>query len=108
MPKTNDDEDEDEIGEDEDEDESEDYDESLSDQDEITKMHLKSPSEHPEWKWTMSWKSWQLLCDWSVRARYTDPDNFEMYIYNDFHGYGMIEMVENAVGSLDCFGGYLT
>jgi hypothetical protein len=27
------------------------------------------------------------------------PDFFDMYIFNDFHGYGMIELAENAVSA---------
>jgi hypothetical protein len=60
-------------------------------------MWPKPASEHPEWKWTMMWKSWQMLCDFSVRAKYTFPDYFDMYIFNDWHGYGIMELAENAV-----------
>ena len=48
----------------------------------------------------MMWKSWQLLCEWSARGNYTIPDLFGMYIFNDFHGYGMMELAENAVSVL--------
>ena len=89
-------------GDDDDEDDDdaeEDEDDSSLEQSSGTKMWRKSAAEHPEWKWTMMWKSWQLLCDYSVRAKYTMPDFFDMYIFNDFHGYGMIELAENAVGA---------
>ena len=42
-------------------------------------------------------KSWMTLCDASREASYRSPDNFGMYIYNDFEGYGLMEMVENCL-----------
>ena len=91
-------EDDDEAEEDDDEAEEDDDDSSWK-QSSGPKMWSKPAAEHPEWKWIMMWKSWQLLCDYSVRARYTLPDCFGMYIFNDFHGYGMIELAENAVSA---------
>jgi len=43
------------------------------------------------------WKSWEMVCEWKRLASYTDPDNFKMYIYNDFNGYGLQELIENRV-----------
>lgn len=96
--------------EDEDEDENEDEDEAedVAAADESNQESTSKPApppkmwpmpavDHPEWKWVMLWKSWQLLCDYSIRTKYTNPDHFDMYIYNDFHGYGMMELAENAV-----------
>jgi hypothetical protein len=60
-------------------------------------MHGKLASDHPEWKWTMMWKSWEYLCDGVREAAYTDPDNFGMYVYNDFHGYGVLSLAERQV-----------
>jgi hypothetical protein len=60
-------------------------------------MHGKLAKDHPEWKWTMMWKSWEYLCDWLRLAGYTDPDNFGMYVYNDFHGYGVLSLGERQV-----------
>ena len=37
------------------------------------------------------------MTEYERRATYTDPDNFDMYIYNDFHGYGFQELLENLV-----------
>lgn len=38
-----------------------------------------------------------MLCEWTTRGNYTVPDYFGMYIFNDWHGYGLQEMAENAV-----------
>lgn len=60
-------------------------------------VSLKPAAEHPEHKWIVMWQTWKMLCEWRRRASYTDPDNFSMYIYNDFNGYGLQELVENFV-----------
>jgi hypothetical protein len=60
-------------------------------------MHGKLAADHPEWQWTMMWKSWEYLCDGVREAGYTDPDNFGMYVYNDFHGYGVMGLAERQV-----------
>ena len=60
-------------------------------------MFKKSPSEHPDWKWVMMWESWKNFCEYNKRADYTHPDLFHMYIYNDFHAYGLQELIENMV-----------
>jgi len=67
---------EDEDGEDDDGDEEDSTDRSL---------HLKSASEHPDYKWVIMWQSWTMLTDCMRRATCTNPDSFDMYIYNDFH-----------------------
>lgn len=60
----------------------------------------KPASEHPEWPWVMMWQSWTIRCDWNRFMTYRDPDNFGMYIYNDWFGYGIQELQENLVCSL--------
>lgn len=60
-------------------------------------IHGKLAKENPEWKWTMMWKSWEYMCDWVRESSYTNPDNFHMYVYNDFHGYGVLGLVERQV-----------
>ena len=32
-----------------------------------------------------------------IRAQLLDNDNFGMYIYNDFNGYGLQELIQNIV-----------
>ena len=60
-------------------------------------MHGKLAKENLEWKWIMMWKSWEYLCDWVRESSYTNPDYFGMYVYNDFHGYGVLGLVERQV-----------
>lgn len=43
------------------------------------------------------WKAYKSSHEYSLRAKYCDPDNFDMYIYNDFNGYGLVELIENTV-----------
>ena len=45
----------------------------------------------------MMWESWKNFCEYNKRASYTHPDLFHMYIYNDFHAYGLQELIENLV-----------
>lgn len=45
----------------------------------------------------MMWESWKMFCDWRRRAKYCDPDNFGMYICNDWYGWGLQELMENLV-----------
>lgn len=55
------------------------------------------PEKHPEHKWVMMFNAYMKL-DWLMRkARYCDPDNFGMYIYNDWYSYGLTEILENMV-----------
>ena len=53
--------------------------------------------DHPEWKWTVLWEGFKIFTDYKRRAKYCDPDNFGMYIYNDFCGKGLMELMENMV-----------
>lgn len=57
----------------------------------------KPSSEHPEWKWVMLRESFDLLDAAHKDVDKRDPDVFGMYIYNDFLGYGIIEVLENMV-----------
>jgi hypothetical protein len=54
-------------------------------------------NEHPEGKWAVLMKTWKTFIDYRRRAKYCDPDNFGMYIYNDFCGKGYMELIENLV-----------
>lgn len=65
---------------------------------EKSKLVWKKPaSEHPEWKWVMLRESFDLLDTAHKDTDHRDPDVFGMYIYNDFLGYGIIEVLENMV-----------
>ncbi|USP81136.1 hypothetical protein yc1106_08410 [Curvularia clavata] len=56
-----------------------------------------SPEKHPGHKWVMMFNAYMKL-DWLMRkARYCNPDNFGMYIYNDWYSYGLTEILENMM-----------
>ena len=46
-------------------------------------LQRKPASEHPDWKWVMMYGAWKMVVDWHLRMDYCNPDNFDMYIYND-------------------------
>lgn len=49
----------------------------------------------PEHKWVMMRDSWKLLHESRNEVENRCPDNLNMYIYNDFWGYGLLEVIEN-------------
>ncbi|KAI1258102.1 hypothetical protein MGN70_001148 [Eutypa lata] len=61
----------------------------------------KPAAEHPDYKWISMWRTWTKCCDLKKRAFYTCPDAFGMYIYNDFNGYGIQELVQNTLIDFD-------
>jgi len=65
-------------------------------------MHNKIPSEHPEWKWTMMIDTWKMYVELVQQASYRDPDNFNMHIYNDSHGYGISALIGDQVSVSPC------
>jgi hypothetical protein len=88
----------------EDEDEDEDEEEVASKRHRETnaklrddKKLLRSASDFREWKWVMLMEGWKIFCEWGRRSNYCQPDFFGMYIYNDFYGYGIQELLENLV-----------
>jgi hypothetical protein len=58
---------------------------------------LRVAKEHPEWKWVVLWEGFETFLDYKRRAKNCDPDNFQMHIYNDFCGKGLMELMENLV-----------
>ncbi|KAF2130921.1 hypothetical protein P153DRAFT_395323 [Dothidotthia symphoricarpi CBS 119687] len=62
---------------------------------------LEPAKDHPDWKWTIAWEGFKTCLDYRRRANYCDPDRFSMYIYNDFNGYGLQELMENIIVSFD-------
>lgn len=42
-----------------------------------------------------------MICGYRRLAPYTCPDMFGMHIFNDFNGYGIQELIENLLSSLD-------
>lgn len=61
--------------------------------------HDTAASTKPDHKWILMRGAWISFAD-AVRQRgYRSPDAFDMYIYNDFEGYGICEMVDNYVSN---------
>ena len=42
----------------------------------------------------MTWDAWKKYDTLQRRAKYCDPDNFNMYIYNDWNSWGIQEIME--------------
>ncbi|KAF1997778.1 hypothetical protein P154DRAFT_440413, partial [Amniculicola lignicola CBS 123094] len=64
-------------------------------------LFMRSASEVKKCKWIMLWAGWKMYIDLGRQAKYCDPDNFSMYIYNDFRPYGLVEQLENMVVAFD-------
>ncbi|KAF2190753.1 hypothetical protein K469DRAFT_697983 [Zopfia rhizophila CBS 207.26] len=60
-------------------------------------IFLQPAGEHEDWKWVIMWDSWKMFCDWERRELYCNPDLFGMYIYNDWCGWGLQELLENLL-----------
>ncbi|KAL5415887.1 hypothetical protein PMIN03_002464 [Paraphaeosphaeria minitans] len=59
------------------------------------KKMLQPARNFPGWKWVMLMESWKIYCEWERRSGYCQPDFLGMYIYNDWYGYGIQELLEN-------------
>jgi hypothetical protein len=57
----------------------------------------KSPDDHADYPWIITCAGMNLLSAQFVMADLRDPDNFNMYTFNDHAAYGIIEVVENLV-----------
>jgi hypothetical protein len=55
------------------------------------------PSKHMDHKWKIIWSAWLRFDSFCRRAKYCDPDAFDMTLYTDWKGWGMQEIVDNAV-----------
>lgn len=49
------------------------------------------------WPWKISEQGWAYLEKMLDSAYNTNPDYHDMYIFNDFHDYGIMEVMENQV-----------
>ncbi|KAK3641412.1 hypothetical protein LTR56_006922 [Elasticomyces elasticus] len=58
---------------------------------------LKPASDHPEWKWVMMKDAYSKVDNLRTKASYCDPENYGMYIYNDFHAYGVAEVLDSQL-----------
>jgi hypothetical protein len=99
------DEDEDEDEEDEDVDEDEDEEEGEgetgndAEKDKEKKPYDKLASLHPEWPWFFTMRGVDRHTWWEQECLKRSPDDFDLYIYNDFGGYGAMEVLENIVST---------
>lgn len=59
--------------------------------------HDIASSTKPDHKWVIMRGAYIKFADAMRERGYRSPDAFDMYIYNDFEGYGCLEMVENHV-----------
>lgn len=95
-----------ESGEDEDVDEDKLKDEAFDEYKKAAQgpdsMYAKPPAEHPEWKRVIMVDAWKHVCELRIKQTYVDPDNFGMYVYNDFEHYGLNGLVEE-MASPDSF-----
>ncbi|KAF2233834.1 hypothetical protein EV356DRAFT_533372 [Viridothelium virens] len=53
--------------------------------------------ENPDWTWFTTRKAWQMRDDLKCEADFRHPDYFDMYVYNDFAGYGIQQVIENTL-----------
>jgi len=57
----------------------------------------KLAADHPDHAWTITRAGHELLLTQHIHAQLRCPDNFDMYTFNDHHGYGMLEVIQNLV-----------
>jgi hypothetical protein len=90
-----------EEGDDDEEEDDEDNIYSKYNKDIKAEWNGKPASEYPEHRWVISEKGFEDFCKLEIQADYRNPDNFAMYIYNDFWGYGIQEVIENWLLDFD-------
>ncbi|KAL6233293.1 hypothetical protein BDW75DRAFT_215624 [Aspergillus navahoensis] len=93
--KSADDEDEDEV--DEDEEDEEHFNDKPKAKCDFGKtcMCNKPAEEHPDYPLTISKAGHTKFIDQIVHTNVRNPDSFNMYVYNDFAGYGVWEVLQN-------------
>lgn len=96
-----DDDDEDEDDEDEDESEGEENDATRSSKAKCdggkTCICQKPAAEHPDHPLTITVAGWEKFAHQMIHTNLRIPGNFGMYIFNDFAGYGVLEILQNLV-----------
>ncbi|EMD96041.1 hypothetical protein COCC4DRAFT_122583 [Bipolaris maydis ATCC 48331] len=55
------------------------------------------PEKHPEHKWVIMREAFNKRDLLARKAHYCNPDNFGMYIYNDWASWGILEIAENMM-----------
>ncbi|KAF5000513.1 hypothetical protein FGRMN_1680 [Fusarium graminum] len=90
----------DEDGDDEG-DEDEDKEDEGADKNREKKPYDKLASLHPDWPWSFTMRGIDRFTWLQLEALKRDQDDFDLHIYNDFTGYGMHEVMENAFAQFD-------
>ena len=67
------------------------------DDDQVGGEGVLHDSQLSRWKWTMMRGAWIKVAELDDQAFNCNPDNFDMYLFNDFHSYGLHELVECLV-----------
>ncbi|KAL5357715.1 hypothetical protein BJX96DRAFT_145065 [Aspergillus floccosus] len=61
----------------------------------------KPADKHPGHRWLISKAGWQKYLGARIMCDLRDPDNFDMYTFNDHAGYGVLEVVQNLLLDYD-------
>lgn len=61
----------------------------------------KPATEHPGNIWTVSRAGFQKFITSTIQGDLRCPDLFNMYVYNDYHGYGIVQVVQNTLLDFD-------
>ena len=77
--------------------EDDEEDEEAADNAETDGVYGKPASQHLDHKYIMLRATQDLLEKWHRETDFRNPDIFGMYTFNDHFGYGIIEVVENAI-----------
>lgn len=61
----------------------------------------KPAGKFPKWLYVISQATAELVTKYSLESTKRDQDNFDMYLYNDFTGYGLQEVIENQLTAIN-------
>ncbi|KFY80532.1 hypothetical protein V499_00607 [Pseudogymnoascus sp. VKM F-103] len=68
---------------------------------EARKTWLRPAAEFPGYTWTLSLKARKLNKKYDLQTQKRDQDAFGMFIYNDFTGYGLQEVIQNQLSAFN-------
>jgi hypothetical protein len=60
-----------------------------------------SAEEFPDWPYVISEAAAELVTEYSLESTKRNPDDFNMYVSNDFTGYGTQEVIENQLRGIN-------
>ncbi|KAH9875132.1 hypothetical protein J1614_004622, partial [Plenodomus biglobosus] len=73
----------------------------ILDKEEAAGIWRAPAAKHPDHKWIIMSSAFLKHDLLSRKAKYCNPDNFNMYLYNDWHGWGLQEIIENQLLDFD-------